>query len=132
VFVIYKADYSAEFQIAKHPFSPIGRAYRLSLINSCAAWYAVAVSIEAPGLDAHSNKLIYESQKLAYQLGGDPEVLDGYLFALLQAVLDAVETKLSREEIEAALRQGLHQGELQCADPSLTPEYWEAVRSDGM
>jgi hypothetical protein len=95
-------------------------------------WYAVAVPIESPKIDAHFNKLIYESQKLAYQLGGDPDVLDGCVFTLLQTVLDAVETKLSREEIQAALRQGLHQGELQCADPSLTPEYWEAVHGDEM
>jgi hypothetical protein len=57
-------------------------------------------------------------------------VIDGSALKLLNAVLDAVDAGLSRGDIETALKQGLHQGELQCADPSLTPEYWEEVHRD--
>lgn len=88
------------------------------------------MSVEIPGLDAHYDKLIRESHELAYQIGGDPQILDGYALKLLQTVLDAVEASLSREEIEIALKQGLHQGEIQSADPSLTADYWEEVRME--
>jgi hypothetical protein len=85
---------------------------------------------ETPTSDMYYNKLIRESHDLAYKIGGDPEILDGFALRIFQTILDAVEAKLRREDIETALKQGLYQGELQCADPSLTPEYWEAVHDD--
>lgn len=70
---------------------------------------------------------MWESHRLSFQTGGDPEIIDHYLFTLCCTLLDACEAGLLREEIEKILRDGFHHGELQHVDPSLTPEYWEAV-----
>lgn len=88
------------------------------------------MAVENPSLHAHHDIIMRESHQLAYRVGGDPEVIDDFALKLLLTVLDAYEVGLPRNEIEAALKAGFHHGELQCADTSLTPDYWQAIRDE--
>ena len=84
------------------------------------------MSTENPSFHAEDDQIIRESHRLAYR-AGDPELIDRYTLKLVLAVLDACDAGLPRQTIEAALREGFHQGGLQAADVSLTPDYWEAI-----
>ena len=75
-------------------------------------------------------RIVRKAHEHAYRLGGDPEIIDRVVPGLVTSVLDACEAGLSREDVVKAVAEGLHQGELQCADQSLTADFWEAVRVD--
>lgn len=88
------------------------------------------MSVENPIPHDHDERIVRACHRFAFRLGGDPELLDTVASQLIDTLLDAATSGMSREDIEAAVRQGLHQGELQCADASLTPEYWDEVRDE--
>ena len=75
-------------------------------------------------------RIVREAHEHAYRLGGDPEIIDRLIPGLVTSVLDAYEAGLSREDVIQAVGEGLHQGELQCADQSLTADYWEEVKAE--
>jgi len=87
------------------------------------------MAAERPQVNLHA-RIIREAHEHAYRLGGDPEIIDRVVPGLVSSVLDAYEAGLSRQEIVEAVEEGLHQGELQCADQSLTADYWEVVRAE--
>ncbi len=87
------------------------------------------MSAESPHFTLYS-RIVREAHEHAHRLGGDPEIIDRVVPGLVTSVLDAYEAGLSREEIAQAVGEGLGQGELQCADPSLTADYWEAVKAE--
>jgi hypothetical protein len=92
--------------------------------------YAVAMSVENPHFQNQLESLIRVSHEFAYRTGGDPEILDDYAIKLLNSVLEAYERGVPRNEIETAVKLGFRQGELQLTDPSLTTDYWQAVRNE--
>lgn len=75
-------------------------------------------------------RIVREAHEHAYRLGGDPEIIDRVVPGLVASVLDAYEAGVSREDIVQAVEDGLWQGELQCADQSLTADYWEAAYAE--
>jgi hypothetical protein len=77
-----------------------------------------------------SSRIVREAHEHAHRLGGDPEIIDRIVPGLVSSVLDAYDAGLSREEIVGAVEEGLGQGELQCADPSLTADYWTTIRAE--
>ena len=84
---------------------------------------------ERPHFTLHA-RIVREAHEHAYRLGGDPEIIDRVVPGLIISVLDAYEAGLSREDVTQAVEEGLQQGELQCADQSLTADYWEAVKAE--
>lgn len=87
------------------------------------------MSVEIPYFTLYET-IVREAHEHAHRLGGDPEIVDRVVPGLVSSVLEAYEAGLSREGIVQAVEKGLHQGELQCADQSLTADYWEAVRAE--
>ena len=87
------------------------------------------MSAESPRFTLHA-RIVREAYEHAYRLGGDPEIIDRLVPGLVISVLDAYEAGLSREDVVKAVEEGLHQGELQCADRSLTADYWEEVKAE--
>lgn len=75
-------------------------------------------------------RVVREAHEHAYRIGGDPEIIDRVAAGLVATVLDAYEAGMPREDIVQAVEDGLWQGELQCADQSLTADYWEAVYAE--
>jgi len=80
--------------------------------------------------DTLHTRIVREAHEHAYRLGGDPEIIDRVVPGLVTSVLDAYEAGLSREDVIRAVGEGLHQGELQCADQSLTADHWEEVKAE--
>jgi hypothetical protein len=88
------------------------------------------MSVENPQYQNQLENLIRSSHRFAYRMGGDPEILDDYATKLLNSVLEAYEAGLPKSEIDAAVQMGFRQGELQLADTSLTPDYWQDIRNE--
>jgi len=88
-----------------------------------------AMSAESPRFNLYS-KIVREAHDHAYRLGGDPEIIDRVVPGLVTSALDAYDAGLSREEVVKAIEEGLGQGELQCADPVLTADYWSEVQTE--
>lgn len=87
------------------------------------------MSAEKPHFSLYDT-IVREAHEYAHRLGGDPEIIDRIVPGLVTSVLEAYVAGLSRKAIVQAIERGLQQGELQCADQSLTPDYWEDVRRD--
>ena len=87
------------------------------------------MSAENPHFTLYS-RIVREAHEHAHRLGGDPAITDRIVPGLVTSVLDAYEAGLSREDVIRAVGEGLHQGELQCADQSLTADHWEEVKAE--
>lgn len=81
-------------------------------------------------LSVRYTHLIQESQRLAYRLKGDPDLLGMIAGQLIGGILEAITAGINHEEIAKAVEMGFHQGELQCRDQSLTPEYWTDIQQE--